>query len=137
MLYITAERWHTAVLYRDAFERVKGSVFDRILCGIQQPQTAITSFDTDTRVAIEQLSGEFPETSAIDFHGILDSMSGGSAMDQAWDIADWDLTVDNLGMSFDTEFANGNFELQDDTLVYEASKLAEDSTSMWKIDSDV
>ncbi len=96
MLYIMTERWPAASRYRNTFDCVKESVFDKLLCSSQKPCTPITTFAIETQDVLNSLNQEFHGSSTTDLNDIIDIISGKAMGNQEFDATDWDFTMDNI-----------------------------------------
>ncbi len=100
MLYVMAERWPVATQYRDAFERIRISVFDPICTGSHPPR--IGPVEPETRSVLESLDQIFSNSPVIGLNHMMSNITGqhitGAHLPEASTReADWNLNVDNLG----------------------------------------
>ena len=105
MLYIMTERRSIVSRYRNAFESVKQTVFDQLLCGGQQPRTTITAVATETGPVHDVLKSVYSGSVAIGLSNMIDSISGRTANYQELDLADCDFLMDNLDSTMDLDLA--------------------------------
>ncbi|KAK5265338.1 hypothetical protein LTR96_009240 [Exophiala xenobiotica] len=76
MLYVMTERWPAALKYRNAFERVKRTVFGLLADGKSQTQASVGIMDTETRTALDSLDEEFGGNPMGGFTHMLSEFTG-------------------------------------------------------------